>query len=125
MWARQTWEEVRGEDTLFPSTVFFPEALQKRLREKIHVVTSIKQLRGLLHDWHYLDSHGDRLTKFCQEMLEGLEDFRQEAQDMIVEDDGQEIQAESSVKIKIPALKEKAHKVDPVGERPQKRLCRE
>ena len=54
-----------------------------------------------------------------------LEDLRQEAQDMIVEDDGQVIQAESSVKIKILALKEKAHKVDPVGERPQKRLCRE
>ena len=139
VWARQNWEEVRGKNTLFPSTGFFPEALQKRLSKKIHVVTSIKQLSSLLHDWHYLNSHGEKLFRFCEEALEGLESLRQEAQDadkMVedgkketqvvspVEDHGQKTQVVSPVKIRIPASKQKIHEVDPVGERPQKRQCR-
>ena len=51
VWARQTWEEVRGKDTLLPSTFFFPQALQKRLSKKIHLITSVDRLCKVLHDW--------------------------------------------------------------------------
>jgi hypothetical protein len=131
VWARQTWEEVRGENTLLPSTAFFPEVLQKRLSEKIHVVTSIGRLCNVLHDWRYLDSHKAHLFKFCEEVLEGLDDLRQEAQDThevsedkMVEDDKQGTQEMHSVKVRIPASKQKTHEEDPIGDRPKKRQRR-
>ena len=127
VWARQTWEEVRGEDTLFPSTAFFPEALQKQLSEKIHVVTSVDHLSTILHDWHYIDSHKHQLFKFCKEILTGLDNIRQETQDtyeMVEDEEKEEVQPLHAIKIKIPAPKTKVHKEDPVDEKPSKRQCR-
>lgn len=122
VWARQTWEEVRGEDTLFPSTAFFPEALQKRLSEKIHVITSVEHLSSVLHDWHHLDSYKLKLFKFCKELLKNLDGLRQEVR--MVEDDKEETQPVHSFKIKIPAPKQKFHEEDPVDVRPPKKQCR-
>ena len=124
VWARQTWEEVRGKDTLFPSTAFFPEALQRRLSEKIHVVTSVDHLSTILHDWHYIDSHKHQLFKLCKEMLTGLDDIRQETCEMVEDGEEEEAQPLHPIKIKIPALKQKVHEEDPVDLRPSKRQCR-
>jgi len=154
VWARQTWEEVRGKDTLLPSTFFFPQALQKRLSEKIHLITSVDRLCKVLCNWQQLDSQKFRLFRFCKEMLKGLDDIRQMAEDdemveddevsedggvlkddemaendeMVVEDevgdDEQKMQAVHQLKILIPTSKHGAHKEDPIGERPQKRQCR-
>jgi len=125
VWARQTWEEVRGEDAILPSTAFFPEALQKRLSEKIHVVTSLDKLCGVLYDWRHLDSYKIKLFKFCEEVLKGLDGLRQEMQDMdeVVEDE-QETQPVVPLKIKVPGLKQRAHEENSVDVRPQKRQCR-
>ena len=123
VWARQTWEEVRGEDTLLPSTAFFPEALQKRLSEKIHVVTSVEHLCGILHDWNHLNSHKLKLFKFCGELLKNLDDLRKEVQD-IHEAAEDSVEKTKPVKIKIPALKQKVCEEDLTDMRPSKRQRR-
>ena len=114
VWARQTWEEVRGEDTLLPSTAFFPDTLRKRLSEKINVITSPENLSHLLHDWHHLNSHRDKLFKFCTKVLKDLDDLRQELKDSdeMMEDEG-EPQPVDPIKIKIPAPKQKVHDREP------------
>lgn len=125
VWARQTWQEVCGENTLLPSTAFFPEALQKRLSEKINMVTSHDQLSLVLHDWNHLSSHKTKLFKFCQEMLKGLEDLRQGLEDpdeMAVDDE--EVQPVVPIKIKILAPKKKAHDREPASGQLPKRQCR-
>ena len=98
-WARQTWEEAHGQNTLLPSTAFFPQALQKRLSEKIHVVTSTKQLSIILHDWDHFDSYKDKLFKACKEILEGLDSIRKESQSAIPH----------PIKITIPTSKRKVN----------------
>jgi hypothetical protein len=126
VWARQTWDKVRGEDTLLPSTAFFPEALQKRLSEKIHVVTSVEHLCDVLHDWRNLDPHKVNLFKFCKEVVKSLDHLRQEAQDAgeVLKDDEQKTQVVHSVKVRIPGSKQKTHEEDPVNDRPQKKQRR-
>ena len=121
-WTRQAWEDFRGENTLFPSTAFFPDALQKKLSENIHMVTTIDKLSGLLKDWHYLDSHGDKLFKFCEEVVKSLDDIRQGLDDE--SEDEEEDKATVSIKIKIPPPKQKVHNEELTGERPPKRQCR-
>ena len=136
VWARQTWEQVRGEDTLLPSTAFFSEALQKRLSEKIHVVTSIEHLCSILHDWHHLDSHKFKLFKFCQELVKSLDHLRQEVQDppksldhprQKVQDQPKigEDKVEKTLKINISALKQRVGEEDLTDVRPPKRQCKE
>jgi superfamily II DNA helicase RecQ len=112
-WARQTWEEIRGQNTLLPSTTFFPLTFQKRLSGKINMVTSVKQLSVILKDWPYIDSYKDRLFKACREMVKGLDAIRQESQTVMSE----------PIKITIPTLKQKICDEDLTDVQPQKRQC--
>ena len=122
-WARVVWEERRGANNLFPSTAFFPEALQKRLSDKIHLISSAEKLHQLLSDWQHIDEYGHNLFKFCSKVVKGLEEIRQDMQggdEMDVDEETDQ----PSIKIKIPALKQKVCEEDPDDARPSKRQCR-
>ena len=114
-WARQAWEETRGENTLFPSTSFFPDTLQRRLCDKIHTITSIDNLCTILKDWRHLDSYKNRLFSLCKEIVKGLDSIRKDGQKK-----EQETQ-KASPTIKIPPVKRDGGEL--VDERQPKRPC--
>lgn len=86
------------------------------------MITSPQQLSLVLHDWSYLQSHRDKLFKFCQELLKGLDDLRQELEDAdeVVWD---EQESQPIIKIKIPGPKQKVHDREPTGAQPKKKQC--
>lgn len=88
------------------------------------MVTSPEKLSLVLHDWCYLNSHKDKLYKFCQTMLKGLDGLRQEFHGTRkVVGGGEKSQGIHPTKIKIPASKQKAHD-EPADMQPHKKQCR-
>lgn len=72
------WESVRGNNTLFPSSVFLCETLQEKLCQRLHVVTSLDDLGVVLKGWKHLEEHGPALFDLCSEILSNSADLIEE-----------------------------------------------
>jgi len=66
-------------NSLLPPTSFLSQALQDRLCEKFHTITTIDKLSTVLACWPHLEQYKADLFQHCQEALKGLDALRKEA----------------------------------------------
>lgn len=88
IWTQQTWARVTSSNTLLPPTSFLSQALQNRLCDKFHTITSPEKLSLVLAGWPHLKQYKDELYGVCELALKEFQEMRKQRRepDSMVED---------------------------------------
>ncbi|KAJ8473855.1 hypothetical protein ONZ45_g16143 [Pleurotus djamor] len=78
LWARQTWQKLRGENTIISDAMFFPHRLRTQLTKHMHLITHPASVRQVLKEWKQVNKYADILFKLCEPILEQFDEMTQE-----------------------------------------------